>query len=73
MDGVLVVFDTESSATDVQCMSVDFNVRHTVKMYLESKSQTQIHDMRTLILVFRPPVITGMTTLSKGNTLFLAN
>ena len=43
VDGVLVVFDTEiafttSSATDVQCMSVDHNARHSVGMYLESKS-----------------------------------
>ena len=43
VDGVLVVFDTESvfttsSATDVQCMSVDLNASHTVEMYLESKS-----------------------------------
>ena len=43
VDGVLVVFDTESvfttsSATDVQCMSVDLNASHSVGMYLESKS-----------------------------------
>ena len=43
VDGVLVVFDTESvfttsSATDVQCMSVDLNTYHSVLMYLESKS-----------------------------------
>ena len=43
VDGVLVVFDTESvfstsSATDVQCMSIDLNASHTVEMYLESKS-----------------------------------
>ena len=42
VDGVLVVFDTESvfstsSATDVQCMNVDFNHYHSVLMYLESK------------------------------------
>ena len=41
VDGVLVVFDTESvfttsSATDVLCMSVDAS--HSVEMYLESKS-----------------------------------
>ena len=43
VDGVLVVFDTESvfnttSATDVQCMSVGLNASHSVGMYLESKS-----------------------------------
>ena len=43
VDGVLVVLDTESvfatsSATDVQCMSVDLNASHSVEMYLESKS-----------------------------------
>ena len=43
VDGVLVVFDTESvfttsSATDVQCMRVDLNASHSVGMYLESKS-----------------------------------
>ena len=47
MDGVLVVFDTESvfgtfSAIDVQCMSVNLNTSHSVKMYLESKSQFHI-------------------------------
>ena len=47
VDGVLVVFNTESvfgtsSATDVQCMSVDLNARHSVKIYLESKSQFHI-------------------------------
>ena len=47
VDGVLVVFDTESvfgtsSATDVQCMSVNFNASHSVKMYLECKSQFHI-------------------------------
>jgi hypothetical protein len=59
VDGVLVVFDTESvfttsSTTDVQCTSL--TVSHQVVMYLES---------------FRPPVITGNTTLSKGDTLYL--
>ena len=43
VDGVLMVFDTESvfttySATDVQCMSVDLTVSHQVVMYLKSKS-----------------------------------
>ena len=43
VDGVLVVFDTESvfstsSATDVRCMSVNLNASHSVEMYLESKS-----------------------------------
>ena len=43
MDGVLVVFDTESvfnisSATDLQCITVDRNASHSVEMYLESKS-----------------------------------
>ena len=43
VDGVLVVFDTESvfstsSATDVQCMSVNLNASHSVGLYLESKS-----------------------------------
>ena len=47
VDGVLVVFDTESvfgtsSATDVQCMSVNLNASHSVRMYLESKSQLHI-------------------------------
>ena len=47
VDGVLVVFDTESvfgtsSATDVQCMSVNLNASHSVKMYLASKSQFRI-------------------------------
>ena len=44
VDGVLVVFDTESifgtsSSTHVQCMSVDLNASHLVKMYLKGKSQ----------------------------------
>ena len=48
VDGVLVVFDTESvfgtsSSTDVQCMSVNLNATHSVRMYLESKSQFHIH------------------------------
>ena len=43
VDGVLVVFDTEnvfstSSATDVQCMSVDLSINHSVLVYLQSKS-----------------------------------
>ena len=43
VDGVLVVFDTESvfnifSATDVQCVSDDLNAYHAVLVYLESKS-----------------------------------
>ena len=43
VDGVLVVFDTESvfnifSATDVQCTSDDLNAYHEVLVYLESKS-----------------------------------
>ena len=43
VDGVLVVFDTESvlttsSATVVQCMSIDLNASHSVEIYLESKS-----------------------------------
>ena len=43
VDGVLVVFNTKSvfstsSATDVQCMSVDLNSSHSVLMYLKSKS-----------------------------------
>ena len=47
VDGVLVVFDTESvfgtsSSTDVQCMSVDLNASHSIKMYLKSKSQFHI-------------------------------
>ena len=79
VDGVLVVFDTESlfdrsSATDVQCMSVSLNAHHSVLIYLESKlyyiencSSAYIH----LITGFRPPVITGNTTLSKGDTLYL--
>ena len=47
VDGVLVVFDTESvfgtsSSTDVQCMSVSLSASHSVKMYLESKSQFHV-------------------------------
>ena len=47
VDGVLVVFDTESVfttslATVVQCMSVNLNASHSVKMYLESKSQFHV-------------------------------
>ena len=47
VDGVLVVFDTErvigtSSSTDVQCMSVNLNASHSIKMYLESKSQFHV-------------------------------
>ena len=43
IDGVLVVFDTEnvfsiSSATDVQCMSIDLSTHHPVLVYLQSKS-----------------------------------
>ena len=43
VDGVLVVFDTESvfttsSATDVQCTSVNLNAGYHVVIYLESKS-----------------------------------
>ena len=42
VDGVLVVFDTESvfntfSTTDVQCMRVGLTVSHQVVMYLKSK------------------------------------
>ena len=45
VDGVLVVFDTESvfttsSNTDVQCTSVYLTVSHQLVMYLESKSYT---------------------------------
>ena len=55
VDGVLVVFDTESvfttsSATVVQCMSVDLNASHTVEMYLESKSH-YIH-VKPSVLVY---------------------
>ena len=82
VDGVLVVFDTESVfsdllSTDVQCMSVNLNASHSVRMYLEGKSQFHIyrescfHGMRALILVFRPPVITGNSTLNEGDTLDL--
>ena len=57
VDGVLVVFDTEtvfstSSATDVQCRSVDLNGYHGVVMYLESKSyntKSLFHDMRACV------------------------
>ena len=47
VDGVLVVFDTESvfgtfSAIDVQCMSVNLNTSHSVNMYLKSKSQFHV-------------------------------
>ena len=47
VEGVLVVFNTESVfgtsiSTDVQCMSVDFNAIHSVKMYLECKSQFHV-------------------------------
>ena len=43
VDGVLVVFDTESvfntfSPTDVMCMSADLNAVHSAIMYLEGKS-----------------------------------
>ena len=67
VDGVLVVFDTDnvfttSSATVVQCMSVNLNASHSVGMYLESKSH-YIHITLQLneslnFMVFRPPVIT---------------
>ena len=55
VDGVLVVFDTESvfstsSATVVQCMSVDLNASHTVEMYLESKLH-YIH-VKPFVLVY---------------------
>ena len=80
VDGVLVVFDTESvfgtsSATDVRCMSVNLNASHSVGMYLESKSHyihitLQLYESLNSI-VFRSPVITGNTTLSKGDTLYL--
>ena len=54
VDGVLVVFDTESvfstsSATDMQCGSVHY---HAVVMYLESKSyntESPFHDVRAYI------------------------
>ena len=54
VDGVLVVFDTESvfstsSATVVQCMSVDRNASHTVEMYLESKSH-YIHVKQSMLV-----------------------
>ena len=47
VDSVLVLFDTESvfgtsSSTDVQCMSVNLSASHSVKIYLESKSQFHI-------------------------------
>ena len=41
VDGVLVVFDTESVfniTIHVQCMSVSLNVSHSVQMFLEGKS-----------------------------------
>ena len=60
VDGVLVVFNTESvfttsSSTDVQCMSVDLNANHLIKIYLKSRSQYRYresccHDMRAQIL-----------------------
>ena len=78
VDGVLVVFDTESvfsisSSTDVQCMTVNLNASHSVKIYLESKLYRELcfHYMRALNLVFRPPVITGNTALNEGDTLYL--
>ena len=67
VDGVLVVFDTESvfttsSATYVQCMSVNLNASHSVEMYLESKSHyiAIILCQLAWVLDFRPPVILYM-------------
>ena len=42
VDGVVVVFDTESvfttsSATDLQCISVDLNTSYSIPMFLKSK------------------------------------
>ena len=41
VDGVLVLFDTESVFTTskyVQCMSISLNVNHSVLMFLDGKS-----------------------------------
>ena len=47
VDGVLVVFNTESifgtsTSTDVQCISVSLNASHSIKMYLQCKSQFHV-------------------------------
>ena len=81
VDGVLVVFDTESvfnTTMAVQCISISLNVSHSVMMFLDGKScynflctVSCFHDTQTCVLVFRPPVVTGMTTLNEGDTLYL--
>ena len=79
VDGMLVVFDTESVFTTVkrvQCMSVAHNTSHSVSVFLPGKSrytESHFHDMRPCVymVVFGPPVITGMTTLNEGDTLYL--
>ena len=78
VDGVLVVFDTESVfniTMCVQCMRVSLNVSYSVLMFLDGKSLictvSHFHNTRTCVLVFRPPVITGNTTLNEGDTLYL--
>ena len=41
MDGMLVLFDTESvftTAKYVQCMSISLNANHSVLMFLDGKS-----------------------------------
>ena len=61
MDGVLVVFDTESVfniTMCVQCMSVSLNVSHSKLMILDGNAiictVSRFHNTRTCVLVFRP-------------------
>ena len=52
VNGVLVVFDTESvfsSTTDVRCMSVSLSTTYLVSMYLESKSHYRINPISDTI------------------------
>ena len=81
VDGVLVLFDTESvftTAKRVQCMSISLNVSHSILMSLNGKSnytESLFYDMRTCVsinyIVISGLVITGMTTLNEGDTLYL--
>ena len=82
VDGVLVLFDTESvftTARRVQCMSISLNVSHSILMSLNGKSyytESLFNDYtRTCVymnyIVIRRLVITGNTTLNEGDTLYL--
>ena len=57
VDGVLVLFDTESvftTAKHVQCMSISLNISHSILMSLNGKSyyiESLFHDVRACIIL----------------------